>query len=264
MLGLIRELVSHEARFVVDDGVYKFVEAEDDSWAGEVDAVLAQARKNTLDEIILENFNHVWNSDIPNPHAIQLAQTQGVILEVACGPGFGNILYTLKLNPSAKIIANDLGAIVLHSWRRVLQSLGMTSSIEFAHFDMKSIPFRDGCVDAISSSGGFANIMNRRRSIEESFRILRPKGKMYVSDIDIDIDTFNRLPQDEITAWKSKDPEIGIDLIQMIEESGFKISVESGPNKRPLDPNESTIARIGQRHGIQMYTVGYRLTAVKP
>lgn len=174
------------------------------------------------------------------------------------------MLSILDHNPAAKIIANDLGFRILDCWKDLLESKRPDSDVCFARFDMKSIPFADNSIDAVSSYGGFSNIPDRWTAIAESCRVLKPGGTIYLNDGELDPESFRRLPPEAQDEWRKIEPGMGTGLIEMLEESGVQISMKAEPARVVLKPGESTLADIGQRHGVELSIINYRMTAVKP
>ena len=63
---------------------------------------------------------------------------------------------------------------------------GVADKVEIATADARALPFEDGSFDVVVSSWALHNIYNaagRRKAIEEIARVLRPGGRVLISDV---------------------------------------------------------------------------------
>ncbi|HTY07617.1 MAG TPA: methyltransferase domain-containing protein [Candidatus Edwardsbacteria bacterium] len=194
----------------------------------------------------------------------RIANRGGLTLEVACGWGGGNAPLILAKDPAARILMNDLGYVVLEEWRQYISDGPQWPGVGLAHFDATDCPIQTGAVDTVSSSGGIANIANNGKALREAYRILTPGGKLFMSDIDVDPESFNQLPPPVREQWQREhnDLDIGTGYEQRLRKVGFIVnSIEC--SRYNLDPQESTLAELGAKHGIKMGVIGYQIEAEK-
>lgn len=134
-----------------------------------------------------------------------LSSVDGPILEIAAGPGGGNLAPVLHRNPEAHIIINDWSYRVLRLWKDFLTRQGSFPNICYAVFDARSMPLRDGSMGAISSSGGFSEIASRgegHKVLTEAYRVLCNGGRMYCMESTIESDDWHRVPSDIKIRWE--------------------------------------------------------------
>jgi ubiquinone/menaquinone biosynthesis C-methylase UbiE len=256
-------------KYRVTDGIPSFVGRKDDSWGSRKAVIKELSSYNAnLKTLVKDNYCErlgKWN--INNKHyswVRKISRQKGLILEVACGWGGGFAPLILEFNPKAKILFNDLGLVLLQEWRTFSEALDKWPNVGFAHFDATRCPIKSNTFDCVDSSGGIANIPASHLAIKEAYRILKPSGKLFMSDIDLDPDCFAKFPKAVQEKWRSdmKDPHVGTGFEYRLQQTGFKIVLMKS-SCSSLDPNESTIAKLAAKHGFIMKVIGFSIEAQK-
>jgi ubiquinone/menaquinone biosynthesis C-methylase UbiE len=116
----------------------------------------------------------------------------------------------------------------------------------------------------VDSAGGFSNIEGSHLALAEIYRILRPDGRLFMSDADVDPSSFQQLPGAEQEAWLKRFPQQGKGDEEIMLETGFEILQLEQTGKTLLRPRESVLAEMATKYGIPMYLRGYRIEARKP
>lgn len=223
----------------------------------------------SIDRMIQDGWiNHNWNNE--NSQSLDsrafrkdfcdtLATLEGPILEVAAGPGGGNLSPILHRNPSASVIVNDISIRVLRLWHEFLRNNGSFPNVLLAAFDACSMPLRNDCIQAISSSGGFSNINHSERAIAEVYRVLASSGRVFALEATVDLEDWANLP--EVVREEIQQPELYSDLFR---KAGFKATRKRIGHRRRIDPEESGIATKAAPYGVELHIIFEEFEALKP
>ena len=134
-----------------------------------------------------------------NPTAIAELQPGEVVLDLGSGGGIDCFLAAKKVGPEGKVIGLDMTHDMIKLARRNAKKVGATN-VEFRYGEMEDIPLPDESVDAIISNCVINLSPDKDAVFNEAYRVLRPGGRMMVSDIVIN----GQLPQsirDSLDAW---------------------------------------------------------------
>ncbi|HSJ34177.1 MAG TPA: methyltransferase domain-containing protein [Acidimicrobiia bacterium] len=141
-----------------------------------------------------------WSLGVGNPvrHA-RLAPGDAVV-DLGCGGGLDVLLAARNVGPSGRVVGVDLLDSMLERGRRAASEAGLTQ-IDFLRSEMESVPLPDHSVDSVISNGSFNLSARKSRVMAEAFRLLKPGGRLCVSDLTISED---ELPPEILThpsAW---------------------------------------------------------------
>ncbi|MFQ5811741.1 MAG: arsenite methyltransferase [Anaerolineae bacterium] len=134
-----------------------------------------------------------------NPTAIAELQPGEVVLDLGSGGGIDCFLAAKKVGSEGRVIGLDMTPDMIRLARRNAKKIGATN-VEFRYGEMEDIPLPDESVDAIISNCVINLSPDKDAVFGEAYRVLRPGGRMSVSDIVVDGD----LPQSirsRLDAW---------------------------------------------------------------
>jgi arsenite methyltransferase len=134
-----------------------------------------------------------------NPLAIAELQAGEVVLDLGSGGGIDCFLAARKVGPEGRVIGLDMTPDMIKLARRNAKKIGATN-VDFRFGEMEEMPLPDGSVDAIISNCVINLSPDKDAVFREAYRVLRPGGRMSVSDIVVDGD----LPQvirNQLDAW---------------------------------------------------------------
>jgi SAM-dependent methyltransferase/TusA-related sulfurtransferase len=141
-----------------------------------------------------------WSLGVGNPLAYADLSAGTVVLDVGCGAGIDALLAARRVGPAGRVLGLDLLPEMCDRARRHAAEAGI-GNVEFIEGEMEAIPLPDHSVDAVISNG-VINLSGRKmRALFECVRVLRPGGRLWLTDVTLEQD---RLPPEVLThpaAW---------------------------------------------------------------
>lgn len=122
------------------------------------------------------------------------------VLDLGCGGGIDSIIAAKRVRPQGRVIALDFLPEMLQRTTQAAAA-ARVENIEPLEGEMEAIPLPDDSVDHVISNGVINLSPRKSRVLAECARVLRPGGRLTVSDIAIEEDT---LPSEVMThpaAW---------------------------------------------------------------
>ncbi len=170
-----------------------------------------------------------------NPTAIAELRPGDAVLDLGSGSGLDCFLAAQQVGPAGRVIGLDMTDDMLALARRNLAKVG-AENVEFHKGEMEAMPLPDATFDAIISNCVINLSPDKDAVFRESFRVLKPGGRVRVSDI-----VWTREPsateRDDLASWAgciagALQVE---EYVSKLESAGFtevKTQLAGDPDKR--------------------------------
>ena len=135
--------------------------------------------------LLLGDTLHPGGLDL-TAHLCQLLDigTDGLLLDVACGPGTGTMAVARTL--ACRAVGVDLGhENITEASRRAVETQA-DRRVSFLCGDAEGLPFQSECFDAVLCECSMSLFPDKGRGVGEMARLLRPGGKLGLSDVTVE------------------------------------------------------------------------------
>lgn len=193
-----------------------------------------------------------------NPQAIAQLEPGETVVDLGSGAGFDCFLATRKVGENGTVYGIDMTQEMVEKAQRNAERARMTN-VTFILGEIEDIPLPDDVADVVISNCVINLSLDKQKVFAEAYRILKPGGRLAVSDIV----TIGNLPQamrDDpllhsacIAGASSRD-----DVIRMMEQAGFEhIAVV------PKDESKEFIANWAPGSKAEQYIVSAEIAGRK-
>jgi SAM-dependent methyltransferase len=157
-----------------------------------------------------------------NPVALASLKEGETVLDLGSGAGFDCFLAAQKVGRNGKVIGVDMTPEMIGKARENARKGGY-SNVEFRLGEIENLPVSDSSIDIIISNCVINLSPEKNRVFTEAFRVLKPGGRIMVSDIVL-LKAIPNAIMDSIEMYVSciAGASLKTDYLQAIELAGFR------------------------------------------
>jgi ubiquinone/menaquinone biosynthesis C-methylase UbiE len=205
-----------------------------------------------------------------NPTAIAELRSGEVVLDLGSGGGLDVLLAARQVGPQGFVYGLDTTPAMIDLARRNAARAGV-ANVEFRAGELEDIPLADQTVDVIISNCVVNLTPDKSRALLEAFRVLRPGGRLAISDIVIDPD-LEGLPFSADAIRRSLDwagcaagALTSTELRRALDEAGFRdvrLDVEYRMTPEELPRQTSDLAAALGGDGLRQVAGRFTSTSI--
>jgi SAM-dependent methyltransferase len=194
-----------------------------------------------------------------NPRAIASLRDGETIVDLGAGGGFDCFLAAAEVGESGRVIGVDMTPDMLSKARNNAVK-GKFDNVEFRLGEIENLPIANDTADVIMSNCVINLSPNKARVFEEAFRVLKPAGRLAISDVVATVELPEEMRNDpSLIAGCMGNASLIEDLEKMIVEAGF-----TAVRIQPKDESKDFIRDWAPDTNITDYVVSATIEAIKP
>jgi SAM-dependent methyltransferase len=194
-----------------------------------------------------------------NPQSIASLKTGEKVLDLGSGGGFDCFLAAKAVGETGSVIGVDMTPEMI-SKARLNAIKANVSNVEFRLSEIEALPVADNAVDVLMSNCVINLSPEKQRVYSEAFRVLKPGGRLAISDIVAVVELPIAVKNDMTLHCGCV---AGASTIQEIEEmlsrTGFE-EIRISPNVN----SKAVIRDLYPERGIENYVLSATIEATKP
>jgi SAM-dependent methyltransferase len=197
-----------------------------------------------------------------NPIALASLTEGETVLDLGSGAGFDCFLAAGRVGSTGKVIGVDMAPEMLERARENARKDNI-ENVEFRQGDIEHLPVEDGCVDVIISNCVINLAPDKGRVFSEAFRVLKPGGRLMVSDIVL-TKPLPDIVKNSVAAYIGcvAGASLREDYLEAMRQAGFENVTVQGEAPFPVDcvTTDPMLAGLAESLNLSMEELARRAT----
>jgi arsenite methyltransferase len=210
---------------------------------------------DTVPETAVESF-----AGVNFPFGYGVIGEEDRVLDIGSGSGTDVLIASTLVGSKGKVYGLDMTEAMLKKGRSNAEKMG-ASQVEFIHGNAEEIPLPDGSVDVVISNGVLNLVPDKQKALSEIFRVLRPGGRVQISDIVLGKPIKESSRQNpQLWAECIVGAILEDEFVSLFEATGFEIVRTAGHLDYFAESAEEDTREAAAKYGARSIVV----TAIKP
>jgi SAM-dependent methyltransferase len=194
-----------------------------------------------------------------NPRAIASLEEGETVLDLGSGAGFDCFLAAREVGESGRVVGVDMTPEMVEKARENAAENG-SDTVEFRLGEIEHLPVADASVDVIISNCVVNLSPDKPQVFRESFRVLRPGGRLAISDVVLTADVPEGIRADPDSVASCVAGASTVDrLREILTEVGFE-QVDISPK----EDSDRFISEWDDERDVSDFLVSASITGRKP
>lgn len=160
-----------------------------------------------------------------NPTAFAELKEGDMVLDLGSGAGFDCFLAAQRIGDAGKVIGVDMTGEMVEKARANALKYGY-SNVEFRLGDIEALPLEAGSVDVIISNCVINLAPDKEKVFREAYRVLKPGGRMYISDMVLLAELPEELREnEELLVGCVAGAVLKDEYLRLLKEAGFAVEI---------------------------------------
>jgi len=160
-----------------------------------------------------------------NPLAFGKIKKGDIVLDLGSGAGIDSILASEKVGNNGKVIGVDMTEEMINKAKKNAKKYNI-NNVEFLLGEIEHLPLKDNSVDTIITNCVINLTPDKAKTFSEAFRVLKPGGKIYLSDIVL-LEELSKEQRNnkELLSGCVAGALLKDDYLNKIKRAGFKVKI---------------------------------------
>jgi len=178
-----------------------------------------------------------------NPVALASLKEGETIVDLGSGAGLDCFIAAKKVGENGRIIGVDMTPQMVDKARENARK-GNYKNVEFRLGEIENLPIADNTADVVISNCVINLAPDKKRVFEEAFRVLKPRGRLMVSDIVLLEELPDKIKKRAHPASCIQDAVMKEKYLETMRQAGFqdvRIVNETGYSEYAVDDSNAKV-----------------------